>query len=484
MRKALIAGGGVVAVGLTILAAPYLIDWDWVKPIMLDAAEDATGYDIDVSGAAGFTFFPSPRVSVEGVTVAGFGADAAPLATADRLAVEVAFWSLLQRQVEVQEIILVRPSVRLVSYADGTGNWQAPGTAETEEADADGGDGLSIAEFRIEDGELMRVGETGETLAIDNINLDLSLAEQIQWAGTLSYDDRPVAIAGTWREDGRLALDGMVGEALTYGFVGRVDTAAAQATGRISLSGETLGDAIASVSGGADAEPQAPAYAAPFELSGRLDLTGDAISMDDLAGTVAGTTLDGDATITLDGRTDIRARLALGDVDLAGWQGGGEDDAEPDADLIPDDMSADLVLSIAALQYGDIDLGGVTIPLTLADGIVELGRVLADLPAGGAALLAGRLLDSPAGPAFSGQFDLRLPRPAATLGSLGIRTLTAAPAIAAKGRLESAGDGFGIRAITGTVGGADFRGEVVLPAGEAPMEIALRADALDLDAVT
>lgn len=118
---------------IAVIAAPMLIPSDTVRDIVATQGREALGRDVLIDGDIKVTAVPRLGATIQGVRVAnadGFGDE--PFAELEELKVGVALLPLLGRNVEVQELVLVRPRVRLEAKADGTNNW----TFDAPEAEA------------------------------------------------------------------------------------------------------------------------------------------------------------------------------------------------------------------------------------------------------------------------------------------------------------------------------------------------------------
>lgn len=486
MRKSLIIGGSIVAIGAAVASVPYFLDWNWVKPVLVAAAEDATGHEVEVTGEVGFDLFPRPALSAEGVRIKGAGPDAGLLLTAESLGTAVAFWPLFSKRIEVEYVKLDAPVVRLVSYADGTTNWEP---AEASQDDADSGDGgLTIDDFRVSNGTLIQIAGGTETRRIDDIDMRFDVAGKdgpYRWDGSLLLDGLPLDLVGEWGGDGRLILDVAADGAAELHFAGRAgkdDAGAMTLTGQVEAEGAALRGVMALIS--PDGEPaDAAAWLRPFRVKSSVSYLGDMIVLDDVSGTVGGSKLSGRARVSLRERVAVKGDLSLDRLDVADWQRADDGEFEDQPFELPD-MTADMILSVDDLRYGELMLGGVNAPVRLADGKLTLGRTRLSLPAGGAALFSAVVTDADGVLAATGEFTAALPKPAATLSALGVDRVAAMPALKAKGGFAYGAEGLTLSGVSGVYDGRPFRAAMTLPADEAkPVQVALRTAALDYDRI-
>ncbi|MGB7404215.1 MAG: AsmA family protein, partial [Pacificimonas sp.] len=342
-RKGLIIGGAVVGIAAVTAAVPYFLDWDWVKPVLIEAASDATGYEVAVAGDVDFGLLPSPSLSVDEVSIAGVGDDAGPLVTAESLSAGVAFWPLFSRRIEVSHIALVAPVVRLVSYADGTTNWERP-----EEADegAGGENGLSIEDFRITDGRVIQVAGGEVVRTFENVDLDLTLAGDggpLSWDGGFALDGVALATEGSFAGE-ELAVSLASGDDVSAAFQGRL--VEGRATGRLSADAAELGAVLALMGDGSRSEEEAPAYGEALRMSARVEYADDLLTLTEVDAEIGDTRTTGELEVALVDVMTVVGRLAAGRVDVTDWQSAGPGDEAADEPFdLPEDVTADVVLS-------------------------------------------------------------------------------------------------------------------------------------------
>jgi uncharacterized protein involved in outer membrane biogenesis len=171
---------GLIVVGVLVLLvggaliAPQFIDWQKYRDPALAKIQEATGYDIKISGAVDLAVFPSPHVSVEGLTVSVPNADK-PLLTLEKARVHIALAPLLQKQVSVSSVELIKPDVNVSIGRDGSPSWMTETlkAKQAENADQKSGNALPISLDRvvIKDGHIrfddLKKGTTQEANAVN-----------------------------------------------------------------------------------------------------------------------------------------------------------------------------------------------------------------------------------------------------------------------------------------------------------------------------
>lgn len=483
MRKSWIGFGAVAGTAAVVAAAPYFIDWNWFKPQLVSAVESATGYDVKVSGDIGFSLLPSPRLSAEGVTVTGFGPSREPLVKAEKLSAAVAFLPLLSKRAEVKYIALETPTVRLITYADGTTNWSDPAKAETESS---GGE-LSIEDFRIEKGTFIMQSPEGEPTRVDDIDMNVAIASAAgpyTVEGSLRYGAMPVTLKADY-EQGGVKLDATLADAGNVAFVGRIGGAEGDAgtpvSGRLTVSGDKLGDLLAAFSG--EDASKALAYAKPLEIKASIEGTTDRFRLADVSGTVAGSKFGGAFDIERGARTAISGRLIVDAVNVADWMSDEKKDSgEPFT--LPETIDADVIVRVNDARYNAMQLGAVNAPVKLANQVVTLGDTRLALAGGGSAVVRG-LLDAADGePRFRGRFGTSLPRPAQTLAAFGTDGYASLPPATLGGTVEYRDDAITLGDLRGTLDGKAVGGKLHYPLEEElPIDVTLGIQSVNWDRV-
>lgn len=207
MRKILIISAAFLALLLGVaLIGPSFVNWNTYRGQVETLVKNASGRDITIAGDLAFRVLPSPRLSVEGVTLANPpGFESPYLVEADRLELGVALLPLISNRIEVKRLYLIGPKVHLEQLADGRNNWSFGGGD-----DEGGGRGeVGVNDLRIEGGMVSyRDAQSDRMERVENINLALSLPSlegPFSIDGALAYDGHTIEMKGT---TGRLNKSG------------------------------------------------------------------------------------------------------------------------------------------------------------------------------------------------------------------------------------------------------------------------------------
>lgn len=407
----------VIVIGVIFGAAmilPAVIPTESYRARVETAASDALGREVRLSGPIKLAILPKIQVRAEDVSIAnaeGFGDEA--FAQMRELRLTLALWPLLQQNIELEEFVLVEPTIRLTQRG-GRNNWtfkKEGDAAPTQQADAQGAFirqqgalplDASLGDLRIENGALSFTSEQ-QSFNVTALNL----------ATRLPSVDEPAQLNGDFTlngEDFRFETGLSSLRALFEGQATDIDLAVASAVLDLDFKGQVeegqnfafAGDftadlqslpRLAAIAGAS--LPQGNTYKS-FYAEGRLigepnRLTvrgtgqpprGDnaLIRFDDI-------TTEGTLTLTYGGaRPMVRGRLSMDTLDITPYAGSGEraDTQRPSGPMefsrTPMDLSAlglvdaDLNLSVNTLKFQALEVSDVAL-----HAVLDRARLQADL---------------------------------------------------------------------------------------------------------
>ena len=121
--------GLVIAAFVTLLAAPYFIDWNQYKSEIEAQASKLIGRQLTVAGDVNLRLLPAPYLQLEDITVNNLEPSAIQNSRAPSLLTAKSFrlWlsapPLLRGVIEVQEIEVAKPHLRFAIDENGQSNW-------------------------------------------------------------------------------------------------------------------------------------------------------------------------------------------------------------------------------------------------------------------------------------------------------------------------------------------------------------------------
>ena len=188
MKKVLIVLAGVAVV--------FLVDVNAYKPRIEAAVSDALGMELRIRGKAGLRLLPSVSIVLSDIHLRNRGTD---LAVAETLRMGVKLRPLLNRRLEITEIVLKKPWIRIERGTDGRFNYETPSRSPAPPATgaAEQGFSLAVTGGIIQDGSLSyldkrdgaRVEATGIDLSLESLSLPADpakpLSKGISFSGAL-----------------------------------------------------------------------------------------------------------------------------------------------------------------------------------------------------------------------------------------------------------------------------------------------------------
>ncbi|MDQ6986638.1 MAG: AsmA family protein, partial [Mariprofundaceae bacterium] len=226
---------GLALLVVLLIAAPFFIDANQYKSLIVDQAEKATGRQIEI-GELKASLFPWVGVRIDGVKIANpRGFAEGDFLTVKSLDVQVALLPLLGGNYQIERFVLDTPKLQLQRAADGFSNWEdllpsastgvasAPSTSVSprpstgkataptpaaKDSKSIGGNGsilaaLSAQSLRMSNGEVRyRDAQTGRDILLSKLNIEV---DDVQM-------QRPIALRVSANLGGDdFALDGEIG---------------------------------------------------------------------------------------------------------------------------------------------------------------------------------------------------------------------------------------------------------------------------------
>ncbi len=179
----------LVLVVVAVAAAVFVVktvDPNDYKPKIAEQVKKHTGRDIQLDGQLSLSFFPWVGVETGKVSLSnapGFGD--APMVAIDNALAKVKLLPLLKKQIEVDTVVLEKPTIRLSTNKDGVTNWddlikgsKNNDSSSQQEEPSDGATGagaiagLAIKGVSINDGYVEWIdGQNGKDLTLKQLNL-------------------------------------------------------------------------------------------------------------------------------------------------------------------------------------------------------------------------------------------------------------------------------------------------------------------------
>ena len=312
---------GVAVLGL--IATSWFLNRDALQNAVEAQIRAVTGLDLVVKGKIDISVFPASYISFHDVGLKGAAA-ADPALHVDVLTANLRLLPLLLRRFEISDVMMLRPTIRVVRDGNGESNWTPFVETIAKAMKPDAENKVSFSEIRIQDGVLQyhdAANSAAETLA----DIDLSLAwpsisrsfaatGQFDWRGeridgSISASDFVALLSGE-----RSGLKARLASApLKLAFDGTVaNRTSLMMEGTVTVDSLSLRNALRWTG------QQAPAGGGfgRFALKARANVVGGSVALTNVNVELDGNVAEGVMTFANNGRQMVQATLAAGNLDF------------------------------------------------------------------------------------------------------------------------------------------------------------------------
>ena len=323
-RLAIAIAAVVVACFATMGAISLLMPRDSVRDAAVSEIRNATGLDLTLRGDVDVSLFPTGSITFANVSL---GEDANPVLAADQLTARLRFLPLLTGRIEIADVALARPRIKVSYDKDGRSNWSATidalaralGPKANRPAAA-----TSFSEIRI-DGGTIEVNDPSRSLAETFTKVELALAwpsisksfaatGRFEWHGepvdtSVSLTDFAAALAGN-RSGLKLRF---TGAPVKLAFEGNVSTQPTlKAEGTVAADSASLRDTLRWVG----YQPITGGGFGRFALKAKTSVTSGSIALTTVNVDLDGNVAEGVLTFATDGRRAVQGTLAADELNL------------------------------------------------------------------------------------------------------------------------------------------------------------------------
>jgi uncharacterized protein involved in outer membrane biogenesis len=191
---------GLVAAGLIIL---FSYDYNKFKPYIAQAAKEATGRELKLSGDLKLQLGFTPALVIDNISFQNASWGSRPeMAQVKRFELEVALFPLISRKIQINRFRLIEPDILVEINKDGASNlaFEMKKEAKPTQPKAKGkGEkidfpGFSVRELLIEKGRLTyKDGRSGKTFALilDQFSIAMDADKPVEMKGKGAYNKVP-----------------------------------------------------------------------------------------------------------------------------------------------------------------------------------------------------------------------------------------------------------------------------------------------------
>ena len=379
------------------------LDVNHYKAELIQVVKDKTGREFQINGDLKLALSLIPTIAVNEVSFGNAGWGSQPdMLTANRFEAEIALIPLLQGDVRINRLVLVKPDLFLETNAEGIGNWalELAGTEGTDKEQAapaaPGTPGFDVREISVEDARLnYKNGRSGETISMDfpmltlrsdttdgpvSANLEtIYKGQAISMTATIGplpqlLDDKPYPV------DMKATTAGV--EVSAIGTIARI-TQLAGLELNITVKTDNLTN-LSKLSG-----IELPAVG-PINVSGTLLDAEQSYRLQSMQAAIADYKITGNLEVALAGdRPLLTAELATPLIDIRPSTRAGEQQKKKrvfSGDPLPMDglkaIDADLKISIKQLLTTSVELADVNLTLRINNGQLKLNPFKANIAGG------------------------------------------------------------------------------------------------------
>ena len=419
------AGITVGSLVVAIVLALTFMDWNLLKAPLERIATARSGHSVSIAGNLGVRIWTlRPRIIVEGLTVGNPpGESGRPMATLDRLEVEIELLPLLRGQVILPRLALTHPDVYLHQDLKGRANWSAENQAPSYRTASQPAHLPVIRDFIIEGGRISVLDERRKLKIDGSIEAHEHGAQtdpqafKIEGKGTIN--DQPFEM----QVDGGPLVNLDPKHPYPFGLMIRAGDIEVQADGQVLKPFDLAGlDFNVGLKGKDLAEGYyltqlALPNTAPFDLRAHIERRGQDIAVTKIDGKVGESDLGGHLDIDLSRKRPdmsgelVSKQLRMADLaaSLGSKQGNGTLDEKtaqqavrrqrnrpsappaPDNNLFPDAhlqvdrvraMDADVRFRAQSIVAGAVPFKAVLLHVKLEDGLLTLDPFSLEMPQG------------------------------------------------------------------------------------------------------
>ena len=193
--------------GAVAVTVPFLLSPDFIGEQLQAAVKRTTGRTLTLTKAPRLSFWPEIAVELDGASLSNppdmFAGDVAKM---DQLRVRIDVMSLMSKHLDIKEVTLVRPDLRLIVDGKGKANWVFASATAANSAQSGSNataakdmiESVAVAPIVIRDGRLRYLDErTGSVFSADNVDLIISmpdLASALTAKGSLVWNKEKVGL--------------------------------------------------------------------------------------------------------------------------------------------------------------------------------------------------------------------------------------------------------------------------------------------------
>jgi AsmA protein len=388
LKRLAIAVAGLVAAAFAVLIAlSFLIPAASVRESVRAEIRAVTGLDPLLGDDISLSIFPSGTVSFRNVLL-GNDLNGEPALAADELTVRLRYFPLLAGHIEIADVTLIRPTIKVSFSATGASNWSGLISTLAHALAPNSDRAASFSEIGIQDGTVVVYDASKDvTERLENAEFQVawpSISRGFGANGHFVWRDEPVE-ASLVLSDFLAALSGdssglkvkLSSAPLTLAFDGSAsDQPTLKIQGTLGIEAPSLREALRWT--GDDRLPFGGF--GRFALRAQSDIGGGVASLSNVNVELDGNSAEGALTLSTDSNRLVQGTLAADALDLTPYVSGMQLLArnERNWNELPitldgfSDLNLDLRLSAASIKISTAQLGRTAVSATMHDNKLSL----------------------------------------------------------------------------------------------------------------
>jgi len=386
-RVAIAAALVIAAVMIVFVGIPSLLPAASVRDAVKSEIREVTGLDPALGDEISLSLFPSGSVRFHNVRLAN-EPSGEPAVVADELIARLRYFPLLLGRIEIADVTLVRPTIKVAFSAAGESNWSGLISSLARALQPHSEPTASFSEIGIQDGTvIVHDGRANATERLEGLEFQVawpSISRTFGANGHFVWHNEKVEASLTL-SDFLAALTGersglkvrLSSVPLTLAFDGAAsDEPTLKIQGTLGVEAPSLRDALRWI--GNDKLPFGGF--GRFALRAQSDIGGRVASLSNVNVELDGNRAEGALTVSAEPRRLVQGTLAADSLDITPYVSGIRLLArnERNWNQLPitldgfNDLSLDLRLSAANIKISSARLGRTAVAATMRDGKLNI----------------------------------------------------------------------------------------------------------------
>ncbi|WP_104202988.1 AsmA family protein [Billgrantia saliphila] len=367
-----------------LVAAAALLPWNFLKPVISERIEEATGRQVAIRGDVGIDLFPRPELTLNEVTLDNPDWAASPhMLEAQRISLAPSLRDLLRGQVTMNDIGIDSATLNLEQRADGINSWEfgdGRQDRQDQQAQSQVGAASPLPDLSVFDSEVhYRAAQADTPLDLFISNLEVQTDDEaLHTRATLTFQERRFELEAETDPieaftDGAQAFGGEV--SLSSGesrFTGSFEAPETPSLERFQVDGELILENLTHWSQWLELPP---VELDRLEMAAHLERDGSEWHLRDIDASAAGSRITGELSLDNSGKAPtFDGRLSSPELDVAALREATPESEKETAVSIPvlPNWRGEVALAVDRLRFADTAIHNLQGQLRFAEHTASL----------------------------------------------------------------------------------------------------------------